>query len=248
MIGQKELSFAKMRSSKQVTKKRRGGGNPTSRAKKSRYEPRAIANVLNRRNIYGFPDSTITRVRYVDNLTLTSTSNALAKTVFRMNSLYDPDYTNTGHQPLYYDQLSALYGKYTVLGSKIKVYASYTAATAGSGSVGPVLVGIVGDDDASASSTLTTLQETSTSVYRQLIRQDGGGKEYLTLTYSPMKNLGLPADDDTVGASVSTNPTSAYYAVVYVQDLGLSTASSVMLTCEIEYTVKFSRLKDVTQS
>ena len=53
------------------------------------------------RGIFGFPDEFITTIRYVDVYTLTSASNGIAKQYMRMNSLFDPDQTGTGHQPYY---------------------------------------------------------------------------------------------------------------------------------------------------
>ena len=41
-------------------------------------------------------------------------SNGIAKQYMRMNSLFDPDQTGTGHQPYYFDQFAALYNRYTV--------------------------------------------------------------------------------------------------------------------------------------
>lgn len=46
----------------------------------------------------------------------------IADTVFRANSVYDPDYTGTGHQPLSHDQWGQLYHKFTVMGSKVRVF------------------------------------------------------------------------------------------------------------------------------
>ena len=40
--------------------------------------------------------------------------------VLRMNSIYDPDYTTTGHQPMGRDQLAELYNRYRVLGFRMK--------------------------------------------------------------------------------------------------------------------------------
>jgi hypothetical protein len=40
-----------------------------------------------------------------------------------MNSLFDPDFTGTGAQPGYFDQLALLYNRYRVYGSAIKVIA-----------------------------------------------------------------------------------------------------------------------------
>lgn len=40
---------------------------------------------------------------------------------YRLNSLYDPDLSGTGKQPLGFDQYSTLYGRYRVLKAKIEV-------------------------------------------------------------------------------------------------------------------------------
>ncbi len=53
-----------------------------------------------------------------------SAGAAYGQYTFRGNSLFDPDYTGTGHQPRYFDQYSAMYSKYKVLSSSINVSAS----------------------------------------------------------------------------------------------------------------------------
>ena len=47
------------------------------------------------RGVCGFPTEIRTSLRYSDVITLTSTANAVANHVFRMNSLFDPDFTGT---------------------------------------------------------------------------------------------------------------------------------------------------------
>jgi len=67
--------------------------------------------------------------------------------IFAGNSCYDPNVTGTGSQPVGFDQWSALYGKYRVVGSKIKasfinnvssnnIYFSVIPVTASSGVTG----------------------------------------------------------------------------------------------------------------
>lgn len=48
------------------------------------------------------------------------TASSIASYSFSANGLYDPDISGTGHQPLYFDNLSALYSKYVVQYSKIR--------------------------------------------------------------------------------------------------------------------------------
>jgi len=68
----------------------------------------------------GFADSVSVRLNYVDNL-IVSPGAVYSSYVFRGNSCFDPDYTGTGHQPMYFDQYSEIYNKYRVLGCAIRV-------------------------------------------------------------------------------------------------------------------------------
>lgn len=69
-------------------------------------------------------------LKYSDLIALAPVA-AVAQYTFRGNSVFDPDYTSTGHQPRYYDQWSAFYQKYKVISSKIHCSVSNFQATAG---------------------------------------------------------------------------------------------------------------------
>lgn len=71
-------------------------------------------------NTTGIPDKTRVNLQYSDIINV-NPGLPRATYIMRGNSLYDPDFTGTGHQPLYFDQYMALYSKYRVLGSRIKV-------------------------------------------------------------------------------------------------------------------------------
>jgi len=60
---------------------------------------------------------------YVEIVTLTSGNTGLTGTeyVFRLNSLYDPNFTAGGHQPYGFDQFNTVYNKYKVTGVSIEV-------------------------------------------------------------------------------------------------------------------------------
>lgn len=51
------------------------------------------------------PDRLFVTLKYNDRYALSATTGQLAIHAFGLNNLHDPDYSGTGHQPLYYDQL-----------------------------------------------------------------------------------------------------------------------------------------------
>lgn len=76
-------------------------------------KPPVIHKSLSR---YGLPDILVTTLNYADVQNLQcATLSAVTQKGFRLNSLYDPDYTNAGHQPYMRDQFAALYNTYKVI-------------------------------------------------------------------------------------------------------------------------------------
>jgi hypothetical protein len=59
-----------------------------------------------------FPPTRTATFRYADVALESEASNAGTYQLFDLGSLYDPDYTGIGHQPLYFDQLVTLNGPY----------------------------------------------------------------------------------------------------------------------------------------
>jgi len=58
-------------------------------------------------------------------------ASGLGKFLMRANGMFDPNYTYTGHKPLYYDQLAAIYNHWIVMRSRIKIsFATNSATTA----------------------------------------------------------------------------------------------------------------------
>lgn len=68
------------------------------------------------------PDRIFTKLRYAEFFDLspqTAGTTGLVSYSFR-SSLFDPNYTGLGHQPLWHDQLQAMYGRYRVIGMKYR--------------------------------------------------------------------------------------------------------------------------------
>ncbi len=65
----------------------------------------------------GFPDQLRCTLKYKET-GITFSGATPAAQVFRINSLFDPNLTGVGHQPNYFDQLTAVYGQYVVLAAR----------------------------------------------------------------------------------------------------------------------------------
>ncbi len=87
--------------------------------KKRRRPRRGKINWLKLKGVSSFPDQMYVKMKYSDVITVDT--GAVAGQVYSINSLFDPDTTGVGHQPLGYDQWSNLYGKYEVLGCAMKL-------------------------------------------------------------------------------------------------------------------------------
>nr|QTE03461.1 MAG: putative capsid protein [Ciconia boyciana CRESS-DNA-virus sp.] len=183
---------------------------------------------------FGFPTKIITILKYVDIIGQTSTTGGITTTVFRMNSVFDPDFTNIGHQPMYFDNYAALYQSYRVLGSRL------TAEISGANlatTQGPWAFGINGSIQSSALSTSSrNRMEQNDAV--STIYNGQQGPQTLSYSYSPEIKLGRPAGDDTVGAFVGANPSQTFFAHVWFADLN-GTTSQAILKVWIEYSVEF---------
>ena len=73
-------------------------------------------------NIQGtlIPDRTYVTLKYNEDLSIVvPPGGIMANYLFRCNSIFDPNYTGTGHQPLGHDQYANFYKKYVVMGATI---------------------------------------------------------------------------------------------------------------------------------
>lgn len=192
---------------------------------------------------FGFPTKIITILRYVDIYNITSTTGGITTLVFRMNGCFDPDATNLGHQPMYFDNYAAIYDTYRVLGSRIQ--AGISGANLAN-TQGPWAFGINGTSSSGALSTsVRTRMEQNDSISTMYNGQQT--PDYLSFAYSPEIKLGRPAGDDTVASAVGANPSAQYFAQVWFADLN-GTTSQAVLRVMLEYTVEFYGLKQQSEN
>lgn len=106
---------------------KRRGYYKTGPKRKGKYN-KAITSVM--RGPAGIPDRIFAKLKYTSRVVLTSTTGIGYTYQFAGNSMYDPDYTSTGSQPLGFDQWATMYDNYRVNGSKIVLRLASTGTTA----------------------------------------------------------------------------------------------------------------------
>ena len=75
-----------------------------------------------------FPKVRVVRHKYVENISIPAASagGVTRQYNYVANSMFDPNSTGVGHQPLFRDEMAAVYTKYTVISSYIKVTLNQT--------------------------------------------------------------------------------------------------------------------------
>ena len=103
-----------------------------------------------------FPKKQLVELTYCDTVTIPSLDAGSAPYKFRLNSVYDPDLTSTGHQPRGHDQWSAIYKRYCVIGANVLVEPLNSQTNT---NVDATLFGYVDDDETSDLHTIEQLRE-----------------------------------------------------------------------------------------
>jgi hypothetical protein len=189
-------------------------------SKKSRSPSGCVTVVpFGRETFGGFPYTARTTLKYIESIGINPAAGALGKYIFRANSVYDPNSSGTGHQPLGYDQWSTVYNNYIVMRSTIKCTFISTETSVSC----PLACGVVLDDDGTVASSAGTIIEQGKSKFAVINSRDLAFRNGLVLTntYDPRSYFGLvnPIDNTDSSAVVSTNPARTATFVVWVGDL-----------------------------
>lgn len=89
------------------------------------------------RGITPIAPRTITRLRYTSVISRTLNAGIAADNVYRLNSIFDPDFTGTGTQPYGHDTYAQLYNRYRVFAASYRVTFNTTSVNAALFSVVP---------------------------------------------------------------------------------------------------------------
>lgn len=224
-----------------------------SRRSKRRTNKRRARRVNRRKQItnrnsvpvgLGFPKRMVMTHRYTEQVATTSTLGVIGKYQFSANGMFDPNITGVGHQPMYFDQMSALYNHYTVIGSKVKITVSPSTTNEDG-----FYTGVYLDDDTSTTnvSDITAVSEASSGKIR-MFSPNADTPHVYYLNWSAKKTFGGSIlGNDNLQGSISGNPTEQTFYTFAIQSFGADTTFATLLV-EYTYIAVWDELKQVAQS
>lgn len=227
--------FTKKRSAKKAFSKSKRGYS-----KKVRLSvPKSIVSTG-----IGFPKKLLMTHKYQETFQLTNTAGVFNSYFFSANGLFDPNSTGTGHQPMYYDQLVALYNHYVVVGAKCVFKFTPTGVTTQS-----IRACCTLEDQGSLSATSLDMLGENTQARGQFFLPAGNnvaGRR--TLKYSAKKMFGksIMANSNLRG-SASTNPSEGAFFCFASQGDGVA-STGLNVIAEITYSTVWFELRDVVGS
>lgn len=199
-----------------------------------------------------FPESFTTKLRYVERITLDAAAlGAPVEYSFRANSIFDPNLTGVGHQPMGRDEFVALYDHYTVIGSRCK------ATFYPLGDYSPncsMWVGGTLQDTTSTFTDLSEMLEQTGSNGRIINKLAANAPTVKLMKYSPRRMFKLGSGsivgNSRIAAQTGANPDEdAVYTLFAIQPDGSSVDPiPISVLVEIEYIVVFTEKRTMNQS
>lgn len=188
-------------------KRNKGKGNNNGKKSKNRGYglPNNGYTGLNRPRFSFLDPHMYVTLKYSQNITLTNLTTVASNQVFRLNSIFDPDFTGGGHQPYGFDQLAALYNRYRVLKTHWKVQ------WGGANNTIPVLVTPTNGALPVAITTGATFEAASEVPFASVRMLSSGGPTIICSGTMPLNVLGGVSvrefvADDRFEATTSANP------------------------------------------
>jgi len=231
---------------KRKTNARRNYKRKYKKRVKSKKATGAMAPVttLSRFSGAGFPDKLLVKHRYCQAIGISASTGTFASFQFSANGMFQPA-TSGAHQPMYFDQMTALYDHYCVIGSKIRAIAS---ADASGSTTKPAIISLYVNDDTSTNYTSSTgVQEFGNRT--RLLAWNAIKPVILNASWSAKKRFSKnPLANDELQGTSSTNPTEQSFYTLGVQDITGAVNVTMDIWIEIQYIAIWKELKDVGQS
>lgn len=198
------------------------------------------------------PNVAYVKMKYSTTINLDAATGSVNSWMFRANSIFDPDYSGTGHQPSLHDTYATLYRHYEVLSSRIVVRPLPAPETTG-GQTGARIAQI-------SISTVSTDTETNPGI--ESIREMKRGPIMFISDNSVVQGKGSTISKywskkawfgnftpENTGSDFGSNPASPAYFNIQ-QSAPASTFNPIDLQClvDIYFTVRLTKPITPSQS
>jgi len=166
---------------------------------------------------------------------------------FRLNSIYDPNFTGVGHQPSTHDQFNVLYESYCVTGCRYKISAINSSNT------DPAYIAIQCIDSANSNTVFSSVVEQGGVEWKPLGGINGSPGAVTFEGYaSNLKLVGKDYDQYTGNSQYVTlfgaNPGDVTYLNIYTTNAGTGDGPSIYLCVELIYDVLLQGSNVITAS
>lgn len=181
---------------------------------RKKYMRRMKSSKIPRLTTYstGIPDKMIVKMNYEDVYNITPPGQRQ----WRLNSIFDPDYTGVGHQPRGHDQWQAFYQSYRVFAFKAHFFVNNTDST------GAIAVGLIPDNTA-GTYTGQYLSELPKARVMHIGSEGGVSCKRISYKCSIPKVLGYTSsqyrNNEDCKSAFGTNPAEVAYLTMAVQSL-----------------------------
>lgn len=186
------------------------------------------------------PQRITTKLKYSDTFQISAISGNMDDYQFRLNSIFDPDRTGTGHQQMGRDQLAALYNRYRVDKAMVVVEFNKTSENAVAG-----IALLANNSDTSLTNPFSAVTEQPWQKNATLSFSTAGSqtKKVLRMMCDLAKITGVShtkyKSDDEYSALVSGNPGEIINLHIICTDVLASTTTTVSLSIKLVYYVEF---------
>jgi len=188
----------------------------------------------------GLPPTMWARHVYCERYSFTNTSGTTAGYAFRMNDLYDPNLTGTGHQPKLFDQFSALYTNFCVTSCEVEI--DWT-------SDGGAFVGHVASSDLLSSADMSSWVEqyggTTVPINSYTTAQEK--RKYLSHVICGVSKEDYRGELSFQGSS-SGSPSRSAYLYLYGGPTDGGTSRTMYFNLKLTYTALWTRPINQAQS
>lgn len=195
-----------------------------------------------------FPPSVSVCFKYADQVSISTTAGVGFQYVFRGNSLFDPDVTSSGHQPYGFDQWKAIYQRYCVFASWIRVSVSLDIPLP----VKILLLPTQLDSSVVTSDTFESLIEQPYCKWRTGQSSNGQDLQSLTHYMSTSKIMGqapyLIENDDNLYALSNANPLNPWYWILGVNSPQGDSSQTYKIDIEMRFWAKLFDPQPVSAS